>query len=107
MAKIANGSARPFVQACKDFQGANLYAVHVNGQYVVYSYGEHWPLFIYDPRNNTWFENADKYGCTTSKHHGQAHPHCETVKLFCKAMIVKVKQPTLCAIKAAQLANCN
>ncbi len=43
-------------------------------QYVVYSYGDHWPLFIFRPANNTWYENTSKYGVTTSRHHSSCKP---------------------------------
>jgi hypothetical protein len=88
--KIANRDARKFVQKQHPFQGNNLYAQFhtqnnkdgTNGPdmwYAVYSYGGHWPLFIY--ANDTWFENEDKYGMTTSKHRTQCHPHTPTVLL--------------------------
>ena len=48
-------------------------------QYVVYSYGDHWPLFIFRPREpsvcgGTWYENTSKYGVTTSRHHSSCKP---------------------------------
>lgn len=49
--------------------------------YVVYSYGEHWPLFIWSERTETWYENEDKYSVTTSRHHTHAHPHRETERI--------------------------
>lgn len=52
-----------------------------NARYVVYSYGTHWPLFVYVPQVNLWFENKEKFSRTTSKHRMQAHPLCETVPL--------------------------
>lgn len=94
MAKRINGRlARPYVKARTEFKNSNgqLYAEWLgedlvgenNKMYVVYSYGPHWPLFVYVPHVNTWFENKDKYGPTTSKHRTQTHPHCETVSLTC------------------------
>lgn len=88
--KITNRDARKFVQQRLPFQGNNLFAqVHTrnsedgtNGPdtwYVVYSYGTHWPLFIWV--NGTWFENEDRFSVTTSKHRTQIHPHCPTVLL--------------------------
>jgi hypothetical protein len=46
--------------------------------YVVYSYGEHWPLFIYDLRDARWFGNESTYGATTSKHKTLCQPHTST-----------------------------
>lgn len=45
-----------------------------SGVYAVFSYGQHWPLFVYEPTTHKWFANEDKYGTTTSKHYGKAHP---------------------------------
>ena len=86
--KIANRDARKYVQSCKEFDGSNLFAVHraVDDMYIVYSYGYHWPLFIHV--HDLWYENANKYGVTTSKHHTQCHPHCDTVKLSVDQMKV-------------------
>ena len=33
-----------------------------------------------------WYENTDRYGTTTSKHHSQAHPHRDTIGLSCDDM---------------------
>jgi len=48
--------------------------------YVVYSYGTHWPLFVFDTVDRVWYENSDKYSTSTSKQRGQAHPHVDTTK---------------------------
>ena len=58
-----------------------------SGVYAVFSYGQHWPLFVYEPTTSKWFANEDKYGTTTSKHYGKAHPfHVTPTKLSCTAM---------------------
>ena len=94
-AKISNRDARQYVQDCKEFKANNLWAEWVhdevtdikNVRYVVYSYDRHWPLFIYEARIDAWFENASKYGTTTSKHRTQSHPHTETRQLHIDDMI--------------------
>lgn len=80
--KTSGTRARPYVQNRQAF-------TNHNGQlfgrwetpllYVVYSYGDHWPLFVHDGFD--WYENEDKYSPTTSKHRSQTHPHCETTKV--------------------------
>jgi hypothetical protein len=42
--------------------------------YVVFSYGDHWPLYVYEKVGGTWLENEDKFSRTTSKHRGQVRP---------------------------------
>ncbi len=93
--KIANRDARQFVQKQHPFEGNNIYAqfhtmknedgTHTGMWYAVYSYGDHWPLFIHC--HDTWFENEDKRSVTTSKHRTQTHPHCPTVLLSYQWML--------------------
>ena len=77
--RVANKDCRAYVQRCWEFKGSNLYAIQVGDRYVVYSYGQHWPLFI--NWNGQWYQNADKYSVTTSKHQSQSHPLVETKHL--------------------------
>lgn len=42
--------------------------------FVVYSYGSHWPLYIWHEPTGTWYENGDRYSRTTSRHRNQAWP---------------------------------
>ena len=80
--KIAGWKARPYVQDKKAFRNHNnqLFARWETPLlYVVYSYGDHWPLFIWDGFD--WYENEDKYSPTTSKHRSQTHPLVNTVKV--------------------------
>ena len=71
--------ARAKVQAREAFKTSNgqLYGEWVSPNvYVVYSYGEHWPLFMWD--GFKWFENEDKRSVTTSHHRSYTHPHVPT-----------------------------
>lgn len=96
MQKISNYNCREVVRQMLEFNGSNLYArlhmprpnnpvepVH-SYRYVVYSYGDHWPLFVAEwlaGSEPVWYENEDRYSVTTSKHKSQAHPHRDTIKL--------------------------
>ena len=87
--KIANRDARQYVQKQHPFEGSNLFAQFYcvdpkdpsPGQsgYVVYSYGEHWPLFVCIQFNghDTWFENEDTHSQSTARHRSQSHPHVD------------------------------
>ena len=83
--RIANKNAQDCVRLLVPFQGSNLFGEYddsdegSNTPYVVYSYGYHFPMFIY--LNNIWYENSDKYSVSTSKHQSQSHPMMETIKL--------------------------
>lgn len=86
--KIANRDARRYVQSRTTFVGSNLFGYTFTDRfapegmqdgYAVFSYGVHWPLFIYS--HGMWFENEERHSVTTSKHRSQSHPHCPTVFL--------------------------
>jgi len=94
--RTANSDARSLVQNRIDFNGNNTYArTHEANKdrptdlYIVYSYGSHFPLFIAETFEGItkWYENADRYSQTTSKHRSQLHPHYETTKLLTKDMM--------------------
>jgi hypothetical protein len=90
-AKIANRDARQYVQTKRPFAASNLYSewkkLGDRYVYIVYSYGPHWPLFLYDNEVGVWFENMDHYSRTTSKHRSQSHPHVPTIA--CSAHTIK------------------
>ena len=85
MERIANQNAREYVQRNEPFQGSNMFGVFddddqgSNTPYVVYSYGYHFPMFIFI--NGHWYENSDKYSRSTSKQQSQARPTMKTIKL--------------------------
>lgn len=85
MKRVSNKHCRPFVQERIPFRGSNLYAEWIptvtegDERYVVYSYGIHWPLFIYT--NGCWFENEQRHSLSTAIHRTHAHPHHPTILL--------------------------
>ena len=75
---ITNREAREFVKARAPFITGNktLFARwETDDTYVVYSYGQHWPLFVWERTTERWYENEDRYGVTTTRHRSHAHPH--------------------------------
>jgi hypothetical protein len=83
MDKIANRDCRSAVENKKEFNGSNLFARWHGNVYVVYSYGEHYPMFLWinpaalgawDYGDVGWHENSDKFSTSTAKHHSQARP---------------------------------
>jgi hypothetical protein len=75
MPRIANSQARRFVTDRVPFRGNNTYGRQLfDGSYAAFSYGEHWPLYLWWRDNNTWYSNAGNYSRTTSKHAGQLRP---------------------------------
>jgi hypothetical protein len=92
MIKVANAKCRDLVSRRLPFKGSNLWGnwscptnaedIEKDCIYVVYSYGTHFPLWVYDPLVDRWFGNADNYSVTTSKHRSQSQPLDVTVKWF-------------------------
>lgn len=80
--KVANKRCREYVQQRTPFQGSNLWGVWHNStlieyndrHFVVYSYGHHFPIYIFDEATNQWFANRDKYSQSTTRHQSQARP---------------------------------
>ena len=66
--RILNKRALPYVQKLLPFTGSNLFSKNVGSLYVVYSYGDHWPLWVYDPALCQWYGNRDKQSPATSRH---------------------------------------
>ena len=97
--RIANKNAQEYVDRAEPFKGSNLFGEYEdsdegsNTPYVVYSYGYHFPMFIY--LGNSWYENSDKYSVSTSKQQSQARPTMKTIKLNTEEMLDLLKKNTL------------
>jgi len=72
--KTTNTKSSIYTTKKEEFKANNLFAEWTNGVYVVYSYGRHFPMFLYNPVKDKWFENKDKYSISTSKQQNQARP---------------------------------
>jgi hypothetical protein len=81
--KTTLSNARQNVLEHKEFYVPNpkavgigsVYGEYVNDLYCVFSYGYHFPMFVYDKAINEWLGNMDRYSPTTSKQMGKCHPH--------------------------------
>lgn len=72
MKRTSNREARQYVINRIPFKGSNTFGEGDNKLYVVYSYGYHFPMFIWN--GNEWIGNNDTYSRTTSKHLSQLNP---------------------------------
>ena len=87
MKKIANKDAHKLVTMLEEFKGNNTFGTWEHGMcYVVYSYGKHFPMYVYDGISHAWFGNYDKYSTTTSKHMSQCRPRVDD---DCRGIIYK------------------
>lgn len=77
--RVSNNAAHTYIRDRKAFTSHNqsMYARQRGNLYIVFSYGPHFPMAVYDGADgvNKWFVNGDKYSCTTSKHQGQLRLH--------------------------------
>ena len=101
MVKTTNYNCRSYVRQCQPFVASHLWGEWSNGRYMVFSYGQHWPLFVYEQVTNTWYGNQNKYSPTTSRHYSQAHPLVEMVMLSVDDMKAVVRGGSVALIEAA------
>lgn len=89
--KTSNRAAGALVSRQVVFRGSNTYSERNGVQYVVYSYGIHFPLYLWvnDTMGGTtpegvWYENRERYSSSTTRHRSQLRPtwrsgkYCET-----------------------------
>jgi len=79
MKRTSNKGCGALVAKREPFQGSNLFAkntVEDDGLtvYTVYSYGHHFPMYVYDKEVDQWFGNKDKYSQSTTRQQSQAYP---------------------------------
>lgn len=101
---IQNADVRDYVNRRERFITGNktMYSVIKNDMYIVYSYGEHWPMYVYDAIGREWFSNKDKSSRTTGKHTSCARPDQPTTPCSClylKDMIIAGSYANHCALR--------
>ena len=79
--RISNRDAHAYAAKRKLFKGSNIFSeIRTSGAgtalYVVYSYGEWFPMFIAETADGqtAWYETTGSYSITTAKHKTQARP---------------------------------
>lgn len=80
--RTTNSKSYIYTTKRQEFKANNLFAKWTDGVYVVYSYGKHFPMYIYNPIEQIWYENKDKYSQSTSKQQTQARPTGEDTVLI-------------------------
>lgn len=94
--RVPNRGSNKYVSDLKEFRGSNMYSLHLEGKakhtYVVYSYGAHWPMWVYDYVTREWYGMLSKASPTTSKQQTQSHPDVpnERIHWFDKHMMVEI-----------------
>lgn len=70
MTRIANRDAKHYVHRREFFKGSNIFGFWNSEEslYIVTSYGNHFPMLVWDNTALQWFENYDKFSRTTTRH---------------------------------------
>ena len=58
--------------------------------YVVYSYGAHFPIYIYDYEAGKWYGNQDKYSHTTTRHQTLAQPRQCQIEWVDRILMIQI-----------------
>lgn len=74
----------------------------VSELYVVYSYGTHFPMYIYDKQMGQWLGNKDKYSQSTTRHQSQTRPSNVEVWLDTDDMKLAVRNGGLAGMVMAK-----
>ena len=91
--RTSNGNCAQFVTNREQFNGSynkrakgpSIFGRWHHGKvYVVYSFGKHYPMYLWYKKQ--WYENSDGYSRSTAKHHTQARPTNDTIKLTTEEM---------------------
>ena len=76
--RIANTNAKDVIRKRLSFKGNNFFGELLAKGYVIYSYGRHFPLFVYSVKTKKWYGNNEKYitlrnkaSTSTAKHKTQ------------------------------------
>lgn len=85
--RVANKDAWKYVDTLEDFTGSSMWGewlqvghssddktwVHYD-LYCVFSYGSHFPMYVFDKAYGGWLGNEDKYSRSTTRHQSQTRP---------------------------------
>lgn len=76
MTKTENKHMGAFVRSRLLFENRNgtVYSQRARGLYTVFSYGLHFPMYIWEEDRQVWYGNKDKYSATTSRHQALCRP---------------------------------
>lgn len=80
MARVTNAQVGECVNKRELFVTNNetiTSSINSKGLYVVYSYGQHFPMYAHDADTNQWFGNSDRRSRTTSRHQSHARPDAD------------------------------
>lgn len=73
---VNNADIHKHIDKLEEFENRtkSIYSVKSKEQYVVYSYGYHFPMYVFDFESGVWLGNLDKSTPTTMRHLTKARP---------------------------------
>jgi len=79
--RITNAQMSEFTTKREPFTNGNIsaYARRHGNLYAVFSWGDHYPMYVYDYVAEEWFGNSDKSTRSTQRHKSQAKPDVENI----------------------------
>jgi len=82
--RVANKDIDTYIDKLEIVEGSNIFTENSgklpdhpetdDNLYIVYSYGWHFPMYMYCRQADLWYGNSDKYSRSTGKHQSQARP---------------------------------
>lgn len=72
--KANNSDARQHVLRKEDFEAFSIFGYKENNVYAVYSWGRHFPMYVFDYKASYWIGNSDGYSKSTSRHKSICKP---------------------------------
>lgn len=104
--RISTREAAAYAARREPFRShGSLYATREPIGYTVYSYGPHWPLYVYDASCDCWFGNKEKRSATTSHHARAAMPRGVSITWLSLAEIEVVNRAGFAALVARRVSK--
>ena len=76
----SNKDADKYTTNREPFKGSNTWGEWIREVYAVYSYGYHFPIYVYDEQLGLWFGNKDKYSRSTTRHQSLLRPRTDRIE---------------------------
>ena len=86
MSKTTLNEMARLVQEAEPFEGNSVSAKWIDKLYCVFSYGSHFPMYVFDGVIGEWIANNDKYSSTTSRHQSKCKPNNVRYEMDTKAL---------------------
>jgi hypothetical protein len=73
--RVSNKNAIEYIEEFEPFHASNMFGEWYGVNYVVYSYGYHFPMWVWDSQSRIWIGNLEKYSRSTTRQQSLTRPH--------------------------------